>query len=64
MSFSCEAVRPGERPAYEFASEDRRGVPDESRKGRIEEVTNLMRLARMVRLALKASTWLEILKTP
>src|SRR5437667_1005338 len=47
-----------------IAGEERMGPPDESVKTQIEGVTDLERLDRMFRRALKASTWQEILDTP
>jgi hypothetical protein len=44
--------------------EDRIGPPEESIKTQLESITDLDRLDRMVRRALKASTWQEILDTP
>ena len=41
--------------------EDRIGPPDESIKTQLESITDLDRLDRMVRRALKALTWQEIL---
>jgi hypothetical protein len=47
-----------------IAGEERMGPPDESVKTQIEGVTDLERLDRMFRRALKVSTWQEILDTP
>ena len=44
--------------------EERLGIPDESMKSQLSNVTDLARLKRMVRRAAKASTWQEILDTP
>jgi hypothetical protein len=40
------------------------GAPDESVKTRLDTVTDLDRLDRMFRRALKASNWQEVLDTP
>jgi hypothetical protein len=47
-----------------IAGEERIGMPEESVKTQLEAVTDLDRLDRMFRRALKASTWQEILDTP
>jgi hypothetical protein len=40
------------------------GMPDESIKERLSNVTDLARLKRMIRRAAKAESWQEILDTP
>jgi hypothetical protein len=44
--------------------EERLGPPDESFKVQLQAVTDLARLTRMVRRAVKAASWQEILNTP
>jgi hypothetical protein len=44
--------------------EDKFGPPDESIKTRLDSITDLERLDRMFRRALKAATWQEIIDTP
>jgi hypothetical protein len=44
--------------------EERFGSPDESVKSQLDGVTDLARLKRMVRRAVKAGNWQEILNTP
>jgi hypothetical protein len=44
--------------------EERLGAPDESMKARLSNITDLARLMRMVRLAVKAASWQDILNTP
>jgi hypothetical protein len=44
--------------------EERLGIPDESIKGQLSNITDLARLKRMVRRAAKAASWQEILDTP
>jgi hypothetical protein len=47
-----------------IAGEERIGLPDESVKTALEGITDLERLERMFRRALKASSWQEIVDTP
>ncbi|MBI1918649.1 MAG: hypothetical protein HYS12_28480 [Planctomycetes bacterium] len=47
-----------------FLGEDQVGAPDESVKERLNGVTDLDRLKRMIRKAPKAANWQEILDTP
>jgi hypothetical protein len=47
-----------------IAGEERIGPPDESVKTALEGVTDLERLDRMFRRALKAASWQEIVETP
>ena len=44
--------------------EERLGAPGESIKAQLSNVTDLVRLKRMVRRAAKAARWQEILDTP
>jgi hypothetical protein len=44
--------------------EDKFGPADESVKAQLENITDLERLDRMFRRALKAASWQEILATP
>jgi hypothetical protein len=44
--------------------EEKFGPPDESVKTQLNAVTDLERLKRMVRRAVKAASWQEILATP
>jgi len=44
--------------------EERWGSPDESVKSRLNNIADLDRLERMVRRAVKAANWQEILDTP
>jgi hypothetical protein len=47
-----------------IAGEERIGLADESVKTVLEGITDLERLERMFRRALKATSWQEILDTP
>ena len=47
-----------------IVGQERLGPPDVSAKAQLESVTDLERLDRMIRRALKASSWREILETP
>lgn len=44
--------------------EERLGTPEESINAQLANITDLARLKRMVRRAVKAATWQEILDTP
>jgi hypothetical protein len=44
--------------------EERLGTPDESIRAQLSNITDLARLKRMVRRAVKAASWQEILETP
>jgi hypothetical protein len=52
------------REALLVVGEERLGPPDESVKARLGAVTDLDRLKRMIRRAVKAAGWQEILDTP
>jgi hypothetical protein len=52
------------RESILVVGEERLGIPDESIKGQLSNITDLARLKRMVRRAVKAITWQEILDTP
>lgn len=54
----------GLREAILINGEDRLGSPDESVKKALKDITDLVRLKRLVRQALKAASWQEILGTP
>jgi hypothetical protein len=47
-----------------IVGEERLGPPDESIKAQLQAVTDLPRLKRMVRRAVKAASWQDILNTP
>jgi hypothetical protein len=47
-----------------LVGEERLGPPDESVNARLEGITDLERLDRMIRRAAKAASWQEILDTP
>ncbi len=44
--------------------EERLGMPDESIQEQLSNITDVDRLMRMVRRAVKAASWQEILDTP
>ena len=46
-----------------IVGEERFGPPDESVKAQLSTVTDLERLKRMIRRAMKAANWQEILDT-
>jgi len=52
------------RDAILIVGEELVGPPDESVKARLSAVTDLQRLNRMLRRAVKATSWEEILDTP
>jgi hypothetical protein len=47
-----------------IVGEERLGVPEASVKAQVNNVTGLGRLKRMLRRAVKATSWQEILDTP
>jgi hypothetical protein len=47
-----------------IVGEERFGPPDESVRAQLNVITDLPRLKRMVRRAVKAASWQEILDTP
>jgi hypothetical protein len=47
-----------------IVGEERIGPPDEAVKTQLEAITDLERLDRMLRRALKAASWQEIVETP
>ena len=47
-----------------LVGEERLGPPDESIRTQLNAITDLPRLKRMVRRAVKAADWQEILDTP
>ena len=47
-----------------LVGEERFGPPDESVKARVGSITQLDRLKWMLRRAVKAASWQEILETP
>jgi hypothetical protein len=54
----------GWRTAILIVGEELLGPPTEQAKVQLNEVTNLDRLRRMHRRAVKAASWQEILETP
>jgi hypothetical protein len=52
------------RKAVMLVGQERCGSPPEEVKSRIANITDLERLDRMLRRAVKATTWNEILETP
>jgi hypothetical protein len=52
------------REAILLFGEERFGPPGESVKARLDTVTDLDRLRRMVRRAAKAASWQEVLEMP
>lgn len=52
------------RNAVLFIGEERWGSPEESVKSQLNNITDLDRLERMIRRAVKAANWQEILDTP
>jgi hypothetical protein len=44
--------------------EERLGPPDQAVRSQVEGITDLARLKRMLRRAVKAASWQEILETP
>ena len=52
------------REAVLAVGEERLGPPDNSVKTHLSAVTDLARLKRMIRRAVKAASWQEILETP
>jgi hypothetical protein len=52
------------KKAILLVGEERLGPPDESINVRLEGITDLERLDRMIRRAVKAASWQEILDTP
>jgi hypothetical protein len=52
------------KKAVLLVGEDRLGPPDESVKTRLEGITDLERLGRMLLRAGKAANWEEVLATP
>jgi hypothetical protein len=59
-----EGQEKASRKAVLVVGEERFGPPDESVKAQLSTVTDLERLERMVRRAVKAAGWQEILETP
>ncbi|HET6880130.1 MAG TPA: hypothetical protein VFI31_08240 [Pirellulales bacterium] len=51
------------RDAILVVGEERLGLPDESVRVELASVTDLERLGRMIRRAVKAASWQEILNT-
>lgn len=47
-----------------LVGEERLGPPDDSIKEELTTITDLDRLQRLIRRAVKANTWREILDTP
>jgi len=47
-----------------LVGEERLGPPGESVKARLDHIAELDRLRRMIRQAVKATSWQEILDTP
>jgi hypothetical protein len=54
----------GARDDIRIIGEERFGAPTESVRAQLSAVTDLPRLKRMVRRAVKAESWEEILNTP
>jgi len=54
----------GLREALILSHEERLGTPDEPVKTQLNQITDLNRLKRMIRHAVKAASWQEILDTP
>ena len=52
------------REAILLVGEERLGPPEEPVKALLDTITDLGRLERMVRRAVKATSWQEILETP
>jgi hypothetical protein len=52
------------RKAVMLIGQDRLGAPGDEIRARVESITDLDRLDRMVRRALRATSWEEILETP
>lgn len=59
-----EGEERGLREAILINGEDRLGPADESVKITLKNITDLARLKRLVRQALKAASWREIVETP
>jgi hypothetical protein len=59
-----EGQEKASRKAVLVVGEERFGPADESVKAQLSTVTDLERLERMVRRAVKAAGWQEILETP
>jgi hypothetical protein len=52
------------RKAVLLVGEERLGPPEESVRSRLQSITDLEHLDRMLRRAAKATSWQEILDTP
>ena len=52
------------KKAILLVGEERLGPPDEAVKAQLDNIAELERLDRMIRRAVKAASWQEILDTP
>ena len=52
------------RKAIMLVGQERCGAPPEEVKGRLDNITDMERLDRMLRRAVRAANWDEILETP
>jgi hypothetical protein len=52
------------RKAVMLVGQEKCGIPPEDVRNRLENIKDLERLDRMLRRALKAGSWNEILETP
>jgi hypothetical protein len=59
-----EGQKKAAREAILVVGEERFGPPDEAVRGQLATITDLPRLKRMHRRAVKAANWQEILETP
>ena len=59
-----EGQKKGARRNILIVGEEKFGPADESVKTQLENITDLERLDRMFRRALKAASWQEVLATP
>ena len=59
-----EGEEKGIRESILAVGEEKFGPPDETVKSNLKLITELNRLKRMVRRAVKAASWHEILETP
>ena len=64
MGARDEGEEKGRREDILVVGEERLGMPDESIKEQLSNITDLGRLTRMHRRAVKAASWQEIVDTP